>query len=126
MLPCGDLYLRLMIDTMHPQGATGANLTTNKNSFLIVLSVHFYLLLIPFLKKRFPDCVKLDRDDVKHWFTESARRANKALGDKMMKKSLSKDCLILREIYFGDITVLSVFGGRKSRRFFKYRRKMTV
>ena len=37
----------------------------------------------------YPDCVKLDRiDDIKHWFTESARKANKALGDKMVEKSL--------------------------------------
>lgn len=37
----------------------------------------------------YPDCVKLDRiDDIHHWFTESARKANKALGDKMVEKSL--------------------------------------
>ena len=37
----------------------------------------------------YPDCVKLDRiDDVKHWFTESAREANKELGDLMVEKSL--------------------------------------
>ncbi len=35
------------------------------------------------------DCVKLDRiDDVKHWFTESARGANKTLGKEMVNKSL--------------------------------------
>jgi creatinine amidohydrolase len=37
----------------------------------------------------YPDCIKLDRiDDIKHWFTESAREANKALGDEMVEKSL--------------------------------------
>ena len=37
----------------------------------------------------YPDCVKKERiDDVKHWFTESARKANKELGDKMVELSL--------------------------------------
>lgn len=37
----------------------------------------------------YPDCVKKERiDDVKHWFTESARKANKKLGDKMVELSL--------------------------------------
>ncbi len=37
----------------------------------------------------YPDCVKLDRiDDVKHWFTESARKANAELGKKMVELSL--------------------------------------
>ena len=37
----------------------------------------------------YPDCVKLDRiDDVKHWFTESAREANLSLGEEMVAKSL--------------------------------------
>lgn len=37
----------------------------------------------------YPDCVKLDRiDDVKHWFTESARKANTELGNKMVELSL--------------------------------------
>ena len=37
----------------------------------------------------YPDSVKLDRiDDIKHWFTESAREANKELGDIMVEKSL--------------------------------------
>lgn len=37
----------------------------------------------------YPDCVKLDRiDDVKHWFTESARGASKEIGDEMVKRSL--------------------------------------
>ncbi len=37
----------------------------------------------------YPDCVKLDRiDDVKHWFTESARKANAELGNKMVELSL--------------------------------------
>ena len=37
----------------------------------------------------YPDCVQLDRiDDIKHWFTESARGANKELGDIMVEKSL--------------------------------------
>ena len=41
------------------------------------------------LMSLYPDCVKLDRiDDVKHWFTESSREANKALGDEMVEKSL--------------------------------------
>ena len=38
----------------------------------------------------YPDCVKLDRiDDVKHWFTESAREASLALGEEMVAKSLA-------------------------------------
>ena len=42
------------------------------------------------LMSLYPDCVKLDRiDDIRHWFTESARKANKALGDKMVEKSLA-------------------------------------
>ena len=41
------------------------------------------------LMSLYPDCVKLDRiDDVKHWFTESAREANTALGDEMVARSL--------------------------------------
>jgi len=37
----------------------------------------------------YPDCVKLDRiDDKKHWFTESARKANAELGKKMVELSL--------------------------------------
>ena len=41
------------------------------------------------LMSLYPDCVQLDRiDDVKHWFTESAREANKELGDLMVEKSL--------------------------------------
>ena len=37
----------------------------------------------------YPDCVKLDRiDDIKHWFTESAREANLELGKEMVAKSL--------------------------------------
>ena len=41
------------------------------------------------LMSLYPDCVQLDRiDDVKHWFTESAREANKELGDIMVEKSL--------------------------------------
>lgn len=37
----------------------------------------------------YPDCVKLDRiDDKKHWFTESARKANLELGAKMVELSL--------------------------------------
>lgn len=38
----------------------------------------------------YPDCVQLDRiDDIKHWFTESAREANKELGEEMVKQSLA-------------------------------------
>ncbi|MBO7249759.1 MAG: creatininase family protein [Clostridia bacterium] len=37
----------------------------------------------------YPDAVKLDRiDDIKHWFTESAREANLELGELMVEKSL--------------------------------------
>ena len=37
----------------------------------------------------YPDCGKKERiDDVKHWFTESARKANKELGDKMVELTL--------------------------------------
>ena len=37
----------------------------------------------------YPDSVKLDRiDDIKHWFTESAREANAELGEIMVQKSL--------------------------------------
>ena len=37
----------------------------------------------------YPDCVKLDRiDDVKHWFTQSAKKANAELGAKMVELSL--------------------------------------
>ena len=37
----------------------------------------------------YPDCVKLDRiDDIKHWFTESAREANLELGKEMVARSL--------------------------------------
>ena len=35
------------------------------------------------------DCIKLDRiDDIKHWFTQSAKEANKELGDEMVARSL--------------------------------------
>ena len=38
----------------------------------------------------YPDSVKLDRiDDIKHWFTESAREANEKLGKEMVEKSLA-------------------------------------
>lgn len=41
------------------------------------------------LMSLYPDAVKLDRiDEIKHWFTESAREANKELGDIMVEKSL--------------------------------------
>ena len=41
------------------------------------------------LMSLYPDAVKLDRiDEIKHWFTESAREANKELGDVMVEKSL--------------------------------------
>ena len=37
----------------------------------------------------YPDCVDLSRiDDIKHWFTESARGASVALGTEMMEKSV--------------------------------------
>ena len=37
----------------------------------------------------YPDAVKLERlSDIRHWFTESAREANKELGDIMVEKSL--------------------------------------
>ena len=37
----------------------------------------------------YPDSVKLDRiDDIKPWFTESAREANEKLGKEMVEKSL--------------------------------------
>ena len=38
----------------------------------------------------YPKCVDLGRiDDKKHWFTESARKANAKLGNKMLEKSLA-------------------------------------
>lgn len=41
------------------------------------------------LMSLYPDAVKLDRiDDIKHWFTESAREASTEIGDEMVKKSL--------------------------------------
>lgn len=41
------------------------------------------------LMSLYPDCVKKERiDDVKHWFTESARKATTELGDKMVELSL--------------------------------------
>lgn len=37
----------------------------------------------------YPDSVKLERiDDIKHWFTESAREANQKLGEEMVARSL--------------------------------------
>ena len=42
------------------------------------------------LMSLYPDSVDLSRiDDKKHWFTESAREANKELGDQMVKDSLA-------------------------------------
>jgi creatinine amidohydrolase len=42
------------------------------------------------LMSLYPDCIQLDRiDDIKHWFTESAREANKELGDEMVRQSLA-------------------------------------
>lgn len=41
------------------------------------------------LMSLYADAVKLDRiDDIRHWFTESARDANKILGDEMVRLSL--------------------------------------
>ena len=41
------------------------------------------------LMSLYPDSVDLSRiDDIKHWFTESAREANRELGDKMVALSL--------------------------------------
>ncbi len=41
------------------------------------------------LMSLYPDCIDLSRiDDIKHWFTESARGANKELGDEMVRQSL--------------------------------------
>jgi creatinine amidohydrolase len=46
------------------------------------------------LMSLYPDTVDLSRiDDKKHWFTESARGANKELGDEMVRQSLE----VLRE-----------------------------
>ncbi len=37
----------------------------------------------------YPDCVKLDRiDDIKHWFTLSAKEASVEIGNEMVEKSL--------------------------------------
>lgn len=42
------------------------------------------------LMSLYPEAVQPDRiDDVKHWFTESARKANKQLGDKMVKLAVA-------------------------------------
>lgn len=49
------------------------------------------------LMSLYPDTVDLSRiDDKKHWFTESARSANKELGDEMVRQSLEvlKDRII--------------------------------
>lgn len=41
------------------------------------------------LMSLYPDCVKLDRiNDIKHWFTASAKNACKETGDVMVEKSL--------------------------------------
>ncbi|MBR2500014.1 MAG: creatininase family protein [Clostridia bacterium] len=41
------------------------------------------------LMSLYPDAVKLERlDDIKHWFTQSAKEANKELGDEMVRQSL--------------------------------------
>ena len=41
------------------------------------------------LMSLYPDCVDLSRiDDKYHWFTQSSRKANKELGDKMVELSL--------------------------------------
>lgn len=41
------------------------------------------------LMSLYPDAVKLDRlGDIEHWFTKSAAKANKEMGDKMVKLSL--------------------------------------
>lgn len=41
------------------------------------------------LMSLYPEAVKKERiDDIKHWFTESAREANKELGDEMVSRSL--------------------------------------
>ncbi len=42
------------------------------------------------LMSLYPEAVDLSRiDDIKHWFTESARGANKELGDEMVRQSLA-------------------------------------
>ncbi len=42
------------------------------------------------LMSLYPDAVQLDRiDDIKHWFTESAREASREIGDEMVEKSLA-------------------------------------
>ncbi|MBR1867156.1 MAG: creatininase family protein [Clostridia bacterium] len=41
------------------------------------------------LMSLYPDCVKLDRlGDIKHWFTENAKDANRELGNEMVRLSL--------------------------------------
>ena len=41
------------------------------------------------LMSLYPECVDLSRiDDIKHWFTESARGASKEIGDEMVRQSL--------------------------------------
>ena len=41
------------------------------------------------LMSLYPDSVDLSRiDDIKHWFTESAREANTKIGDEMVAKSI--------------------------------------
>ncbi|PWM75297.1 MAG: hypothetical protein DBX59_02390 [Bacillota bacterium] len=48
------------------------------------------------LSALYPDCVDLKRiDDVKHWFTQSAKDATVALGNKMIEKSVN---YLLKEI----------------------------
>ncbi len=41
------------------------------------------------LMSLYPECVDLSRiDEIKHWFTQSSRKSNKELGDKMVELSL--------------------------------------
>ena len=41
------------------------------------------------LMSLYPECIDLSRiDDIKHWFTESAREASTEIGDEMVRKSL--------------------------------------
>ena len=62
--------------------ALTSKIAKNTDNDVYIKQLFSYLLI--------NDAVKLDRiDDIKHWFTESAREASKELGDQMVKDSLA-------------------------------------
>lgn len=79
-----ELYADTFADVFKTPGITGKKLKISLGSY-----IECTLSIYEDLKERFPEAVTLERlPEIKHWFTESAKEANKELGDEMVRRSL--------------------------------------